>query len=142
MEENISGNLDQFRNEVNMYSEIDAQIKDIDNRIKPFLDRKKELTKQRMDLKKDICIFMDSNNLEKCALKDRENVLIYKKRKIQVPITKDVVKAELRRFFIGYDRRAFYNMNAEEQSELIYDFIYNNEPEYKYSEVLQNKVKK
>lgn len=137
----ISGNVQQFRIEATKFTEIDKRIKEITEAIKPLTEELRSLKKEKTSLKKDICDFMGKNNLEQCSLKDTNNMLIYRKRKTLIPITKELIKSELVRFFGSQskeEQQEFNKLDYEKKAELIFKYIYEDR-EYKYTEVLQNK---
>ena len=136
---NVEGNVDNFKEDVNMFTTIDSRIKEITERIKPLTEEMKQLKKNKIEVKKNICTFMEKNNLDRCALRDKSSTLIYKKRRTVIPITQSVIKDELKRYFVMSDQRKFNNLNAEEKAQKIFDFIYSDR-EYRFSDVLQNKI--
>ena len=138
MEGSVSGNVDYFKEEVNRFTTIDSRIKDITERIKPLTDELKELKRNKTEIKKEICTFMDRNNLEKCELREQGSTLVYRKRRTVIPITKDTIKEDLKRFFLNCDYREFQSLNVQEKADRIHDFIYK-EREYRYTDILQNK---
>ena len=138
---NINGDVDLFKNDVNKFTDIDNKIRELTERIKPLTVEIKELKKDKTEIKKDICSFMEKNNLDKCALRDKSSTLIYRKRRTMIPITQSVIKDELKRYFVRCNPREFNSLNAEEKAAKIYDFIYS-EREYRFTDILQNKINK
>jgi hypothetical protein len=141
---NIEGDIENFKEDVSQFTDIDKRIKSLTERIKPLTIEIRELKKNKSEVKNNICTFMDSNNLGKCELIDGTGSIIYRKRRTLIPITQDVILNELKRFFIsgyGSDMNAFDKLNSQQKGEKIFDFIYG-EREYRFSDVLQNKIKK
>jgi uncharacterized protein YdcH (DUF465 family) len=135
----LEGDVNRFKQEATKFQELDKRIKEITDAIRPLTDELRNLKKEKITLKKDICDFMAANSLEQCALKDSNSMLIYRKRKILVPVTKDVVLTDLQRFFGTKDMHKFNRLDYKAKADAIYKFIYEEEREYKFSDVLQNK---
>lgn len=136
----LQGNLQIFKTEATKFSELDKRIKEITDAIKPLTDELRSLKKEKMTLKRDICDFMEANSLEQCALKDTNSMLVYRKRRTLVPVTKEIIKSDLLMFFSTRDMKEFSKLDYKLKAEAIYKFIYEEEREYKYTEVLQNKI--
>ena len=137
----LTGNVNQFKAEATKFSELDKRIKEITDAIKPLTDELRTLKREKITLKRDICEFMAANSLEQCALKDTNNMLVYRRRKTLIPVTKDVILSDLRRFFgkqTPHEQKEFSKMNYEQKADAIYKYIYD-EREYRYTDVLQNK---
>ena len=134
----MEGNIDSFKTEVSEYTSIDNRIKDLTERIKPLTTEIKNLKTQKTNLKKNICEFMEHNNLNKCELREHSKVLTYSKRKTAIPVTKDTIKTELQKYFRTHDIRQFNSLSPDEKAESIHKFIYEDR-EYRYTNVLQTK---
>lgn len=132
----LRGDLNTFRTSVSQFSEIDKQIKDAESQIKPLREMVSVLKKQKGDLKQDICLYMDRNEIEKCNLPVGGSI-VYKKRKVVKPVTKEVIRDELQRFFCSGPGRAseFNGKTDMEKANELFNFIYENR-DYKFSEVL------
>jgi uncharacterized protein YdcH (DUF465 family) len=139
--EELEGDINSFRQDVSRFSIIDKRIKEAETQIKPLRETILELKKEKVELKKDICIYMDTNDIEKCNLPENEGSIVFKKRRSVVPINQQIIRDELKRFFCtgpGVGPR-FNSLTDIEKATEIYDFIYNNR-EYKTTDVL-TKVK-
>ncbi len=134
----ISGNIESFKVDVTTFSDIDNRIKELTEKLKPYALEIKELKAKRLELKQRVCQFMEKNNLEKCALKEKNSILLYKKRKVVIPITKETIKAELIRFFGTQSNREFNSLSPEEKAKRLFEYIWEDR-DYKYSETLLNK---
>lgn len=132
----LRGDIENFKNDVSRFSEIDKLIKDAESRIKPIREQISVLKKEKMDLKQEICIYMDNNDIEKCNLPG-DGAIVYKKRKTLVPVNQQVIREELKRFFItGPGKDNEFNSKTDiQKATAIFDFIYENR-EYKYTNVL------
>ena len=137
----LQGDINTFRNDVSQFSLIDKKIKEIETKIKPLRENILQLKKEKTNLKEDICIYMDTNDIERCNLPDNEGSIVFKKRKSVVPINQQIIRDELKRFFCnGPGREVRFNSLTDiEKATEIYDFIYNNR-EYKTTNIL-SKVK-
>jgi uncharacterized protein YdcH (DUF465 family) len=134
----ISGDLDSFKLDATTFSEIDNRIRELNEKLKPYTKELKELKMKKLELKKHICKFMEKNDLDKCALKEKNSVLLYQKRKVVIPLTREIIKNELVRFFGTYNVREFNGLTPEEKGNKIFEYIWEDR-DYKYSETLLNK---
>jgi hypothetical protein len=134
----ISGDLDSFKLDATTFSEIDNRIRELNEKLKPYTKELKELKMKKLELKKHICKFMEKNDLDKCALKEKNSVLLYQKRKVVIPLTREIIKNELVRFFGTYNVREFNGLTPEEKGKKIFEYIWEDR-DYKYSETLLNK---
>ena len=139
--EGVRGNRESFKKDLDKFREIDKKIKELNNRIDPLRKELRELNQKKLNHKQVICSFMDRNNIGKCEAPDNSSIVIYRKRKTIVPIKKDTIRDEIKRFFMTCNVREFNSLGADKKSEKIYDFIYKEDREYKYTDVLQNKIK-
>ena len=133
----LSGNLDVFKEHVSQFTDIDKQIKAEEAKIKPIRENISFLKKEKGILKGDICIYMNENDIEKCNLPDNNGSISFKRRKSVVPINKDVIKEDLKRYFcVGPGKESrFYNMTDIEKAKSIYSYIYEDR-EYRFIDVL------
>ena len=134
----ILGDIDSFKVDATTFSDIDNRIREINDQLKPYMQELKELKTKKLELKKHICTFMEKNDVDKCALKEKNSILLYKKRKVVVPITREIIKNELVRFFGTYNAREFNGLTPEEKAKKIFEYIWEDR-DYKYSETLLNK---
>lgn len=135
----LRGDLNIFRNEVSRFSDIDRRIKQAEEQIKPLRETIVSLKKEKTDLKNNICVYMGQNDIEKCNLPETVGggAIIYTKRKVIKPITKEVIRDELQRFFCsGPGRNSSFNSKTDiEKATEIYNYIYDNR-DYRFSEIL------
>lgn len=136
---NLNGDIQLFKSDATKFYELDKRIKEITDAIKPLTDELRSLKNEKSTLKREICNFMSNNSLEQCSLKDCNSLLVYRKRKILIPVTKDTIREDLKKFFITIDMNKFNKLDSNSKAEMIFKFIYEEEREYKFSEVLQNK---
>lgn len=137
---NVRGNIEEFRVNVNDFTDIENRIKELNEKIKPLADEIRKLKQKKIDLKNNICEFMEVNDWDQCALQEKNSILVHRKRRTMVSVTKEVIKNELCRFFLDpkYNAKEFALLGAEKKAEKLYDFIYG-EREYKYTNILQQK---
>ena len=135
----LRGDLNIFRNDVSRFSEIDRRIRQAEEQLKPLKETLTGLKKEKTDLKTNICVYMGENDIEKCNLPEGVGggSIMYKKRKVVKPVTKEVIRDELQRFFCsGPGREPLFNSKTDIQKATeVYDYIYENR-DYKFSEVL------
>lgn len=134
--EELRGDIEHFKTDVSRFSQIDDQIKEAEGKIKPIREQILNLKKEKNDLKHEICIYMDTNDIEKCNLPGNGSI-VFKKRKTLVPVNQQVIRDELKRYFVtgpGKDPE-FNNFTDIQKASSIFDFIYDNR-EYKYTNVL------
>jgi uncharacterized protein YdcH (DUF465 family) len=138
--EELSGDIETFKNDVSRFSAIHKQIQDAEARIKPIKETISELKKEKTELKSEICLYMDTNEIEKCNLPDNGSIT-FKKRKTVIPINKQTIRDDLRRYFCtGPGRDAQFNALSDVQkAESLYKYLYENR-EYKFSNVLTTKT--
>lgn len=133
----LEGDLNTFRQDVSRFSTIDKKIKETESKIKPLRETVTELKKEKNELKQDICIYMDTNDIEKCNLPENEGSIVFKKRKTVVPVNQQIIRDDLKRFFCTGPGIApdFNSLTDIQKATSVYDFIYNNR-EYKTTTVL------
>ena len=128
-------NLELFKNDITSFEQIDRQIDEVKREIAPLKEQLKQLTSLKKEAEQKIMHFMGNNNVEKCNC-DR-GTLIYKKTKTVVPMTKELIREELARFFASTTPSSedFLNSNARGKAEEVYRFLYS-ERTYKEKETL------
>lgn len=55
-----------FKQDVEQFSDIDTQIRELKKKMKPFQDKIKELNKQKKDKQDEVLAFMESNQIDIC----------------------------------------------------------------------------
>ena len=58
--------IEFFKKDVNVYSEIDKQIKELKTKMKPYQEKIKELTKQKKEKQDEVLAFMKTNEIDIC----------------------------------------------------------------------------
>ena len=134
----ILGDIESFKVDATTFSDIDNRIRELNEKLKPYTQELKELKTKKLELKKHICKFMEKNELDKCALKDKNSILLYQKRRVVIPITREIIKNELGRFFGTCNAKEFNGLTPEEKAKKIFEYIWEDR-DYKYSETLLNK---
>lgn len=134
----IRGNIESFRTDVEKFSYINNRIKELTDKLKPYMTELKELRAKKVELKKRVCHFMDKNDLDKCAIQDTNSVLMYQKRKVAIPLTREMIRNELIRFFGTCNNREFNALTPEQKGARIFEYIWEDR-DYKFSETLLNK---
>lgn len=139
MNDELKGDLSSFKTEVSRYNLIDKQIKENEAKLKPLKEVIIGLKREKTELKNNICIYMGENDIELCNLpvNDGGGAILYKRRKIIRPITREVIRDELQRFFCAGPGRSssFADKTDMQKATAVFDFIYDNR-EYKYSDIL------
>lgn len=118
--------LELFSNDINYYAQLEKQIIDIKNRIKPFQDKLKLLSIEKKDIEKQLCKTMENNDLTIAELPNSKGSLEYKVKNSVLPIKQSTVKDKITKFFeIGYGSELSFNsLDSEKKGEEIYNYIY------------------
>jgi len=134
--EELSGDIESFKNDVSKFSEIDEKIKEAEARIKPIKETISILKKEKAELKNEICIYMNTNDIEKCNLPDNGSI-VFKKRKTIVPINQQTIRDDLNRFFCTGpgNESGFKNLTDIQKATSVYNYIYENR-EYRFTNIL------
>lgn len=136
----IQGNVENFHNDVNLYSDLDKRISSLTTQILPLKKNLSELNKQKIQLKGGICKFMDVNNITTCSLQNEGGgVLQYQKRTRNLPITETFVRDKLLDFFTNPKNSNFSSFTPTEKAEKIYFYIYKEKRDKKTTDVLLTK---
>lgn len=110
-----------FKNDVTQFSELEAQIRDLKKKMKPFQDKIKELTKIKQDKQAEVLSFMETNELDMCNIDTASYEL--KSTKTTKQITKGDVYDRLYSYF-SEDVEKTSGMNPEEKAKFLHDYIY------------------
>ena len=110
-----------FKNDVTQFSELEAQIKDLKKKMKPFQDKIKELTKIKQDKQAEVLSFMETNELDMCNIDSASYEL--KSSKTTKQISKGDVYDRLYKYF-SEDTDKTHGMNSEEKAKFLHDYIY------------------
>ena len=122
--------LEKFKEDVTEYDIIDKQIKENELRIKPIKEKIASLKKEKKEIKKEICVFMNSNKFDKCNLPDNKGSLTYKAWESLIPVSKATIEEDLKRYFCvgpGNDVREFNKKTNTEKGESIHHYLYDKE---------------
>jgi len=125
-----------FKADVEKYSEIDVQIKEIKRQMKPFQDKLKELTKQKQDKESEVLNFMKTNELDVCNT-DQASFEV-KNTKVTKPITKGDVYDRILKFF-NEEFKKVSSKDNEEISKTLHNYIYVDGREKEEKQVLKSK---
>jgi len=135
----LKGDLDSFKNDVIRFNSIDEQIKVAEAKIKPIRENILSLKKEKLELKNEICIYMDDNEFDQCDLPNNGSIT-FKKKKTIIPVSKQSIREDLNRFFcVGPGKESSFSSKTDIQKATdIYDFLYNNR-DYKLTNTLTTK---
>jgi hypothetical protein len=126
--------VEHFKCDVRRFDSIDVEIKGINNKIKPLQEKLKELKKSRKDLESNICSFMETNEIAECKL--QEGALVFKESKNVIPLSKDLIKHNIIKFFNDEIDDNFKKLSADDKGELLFKFVYENR-DYKENRTLK-----
>tara|TARA_B110000444_G_C18852056_1_gene606683 strand:- start:7358 stop:7768 length:411 start_codon:yes stop_codon:yes gene_type:complete len=110
-----------FKNDVTEFSNIEKQINDLKNKIKPYQDKIKELTKIKQNKKDDVLNFMDSNKLDMCNTDNASYEM--KESKSTKTISKADVYDRMYKFF-SEEQDNVKNMTADDKAKYLHNFVY------------------
>lgn len=116
--------VEHFKCDVRRFDTLDIEIKNINNQIKPLQDRLKELKKTKKDLETNICSFMQTNEIAECKL--QEGALVFKESKNVLPLSKDLIKQNIIKFFNEEINENFKKLSGDEKGEMLFKFVYEN----------------
>tara|TARA_B110000971_G_scaffold209749_1_gene236228 strand:- start:6222 stop:6644 length:423 start_codon:yes stop_codon:yes gene_type:complete len=114
--------IEFFKKDVGDYTEIDTQIKDLKRKLKPIQDKIKELTQKKKNKQEEVLNFMSSNNLDVCHVGD-DSKLELKNTSVSKPITKGDVYDRIYKYF-SEEVEKTKDMNTQEKSKFLHDYIY------------------
>ena len=126
--------MDHFKCEVRRFDTIDTEIKNINEKMKPLQNRLKELKQTKKTLENNICSFMETNEIAECKLS--EGALLFKESKNVIPLSKDLIKENIIKFFENNYNDEFKKSSVEEKAERLFKFVYENR-EYKENKILK-----
>jgi hypothetical protein len=110
-----------FKNDVTEFSNIEKQINDLKNKIKPYQDKIKELTKIKQAKKDDVLNFMDSNKLDMCNTDNASYEM--KESKSTKTISKADVYDRMYKFF-SEEQDNVKNMTVDDKAKYLHNFVY------------------
>ena len=113
--------LQFFKADVEKFSNIEKQIKDLKDKMKPFQDKIKELTKIKQAKKDDVLNFMDSNKLDMCNTDNASYEM--KESKSTKTISKGDVYDRMYKFF-SEEERAIKDMTVDDKARYLHNFVY------------------
>ena len=117
--------VDHFKMEVRRFDNIDTEIKKLNDSIKPLNAKLKELKDTKKDLQKNICSFMQTNEIDECKL--AEGALLFKETKNVVPLNKKTIHENILKFVTEETVKDEYKKSSnEKKADLIFSFIYEN----------------
>jgi len=126
-----------FKNDVEKYSDIEKQIKEVKGKIKPLQDKLKELNKIKKEKETEVLQFMNTNELDVCNTDD--NVFEVKKSNVTKPITKGDIYDRILAFFNEEFRKFSSSGDKEEIAKALHDYIYVENREKELKQVLKSK---
>lgn len=126
--------IDHFKCEVRRFDNIDYEIKELNEKMKPIQLRLKELRSTKKELEGTICSFMQTNEIAECKLAD--GALLYKESKNIIPLSKAGIKENIIKFFKEIASDEFKKQSAEDKAETLFKFVYENR-EYKQNNTLK-----
>lgn len=141
-EHDLSGDVDDFRKQVIEYNKIEEEIKNLESTIKPVRQQILKLKKEKTKMKKTICVYMNTNEVEKCDLKGK-GTLVYKQRLKAAPMNKQTIRDQLCRYFCTDfgSKPEFNELTDIQKATSVFDYIYT-ERDNTYVEVLRHNKKK
>tara|TARA_B100000902_G_scaffold382607_1_gene420447 strand:- start:197 stop:607 length:411 start_codon:yes stop_codon:yes gene_type:complete len=110
-----------FKNDVMKFSNIEKEIKECKAKMKPYQDKIKELNKLKESKKEDVINFMDCNKLDMCNTDEASYEM--KETKSTKTVTKGDAYDRIYKFFSD-DFDNIKNMNLEEKSKYLHNYIY------------------
>jgi hypothetical protein len=110
-----------FKNDVTEFSNIERQITELKNKIKPYQDKIKELTKIKQTKKDDVLNFMDSNKLDMCNTDNASYEM--KESKSTKTISKADVYDRMYKFF-SEEQDNVKNMTVDDKAKYLHNFVY------------------
>jgi len=116
--------VEHFKCDVRRYDAIDSQIAEINKSIKPLSLKIKELKENKTQLQKNICDYMETNEIGECKLST--GALLFKETKNVVPLSKDTIKKNIFEFFEKNNNDDYNNSSNEIKSEMIFSYVYEN----------------
>lgn len=110
-----------FKKDVEDFSDIDKQIKELKNKIKPIQEKIKELTQKKKAKQEEVMDFMTSNGLDVCN--SGNTSLEVKNSTSTKSVTKGDAYDRIYKFF-SEDNEKIAGMNVEEKAKFLHNYIY------------------
>ena len=129
--------IEFFKNDVSLFSEIDKQIKELKKQMKPFQEKIRELTKEKKQKQEEVLTFMESNEIDICNTDSASFEL--KDSKSTKQITKGDVYDRIYKYISEDKVSEVKSSPAEEKAKHLHDFIYIEGREVNVSKTLKAK---
>jgi TolA-binding protein len=129
--------IEFFKNDVSLFSEIDKQIKELKKQMKPFQEKIRELTKQKKQKQEEVLTFMESNEIDICNTDSASFEL--KDTKTTKQVTKGDVYDRIYKYISEDKGSEVKSSPAEEKAKHLHDFIYIEGREVNVSKTLKAK---
>tara|TARA_B100000035_G_scaffold313904_2_gene328714 strand:- start:5269 stop:5685 length:417 start_codon:yes stop_codon:yes gene_type:complete len=126
-----------FKNDVNKFSEIESQIRELKKKIKPYQDKIKELNQIKQQKQTEVLSFMEANDLDMCNVDSASYEL--KNRSTTKQLTKGDVYDRIYKYF-SEDTDKTRGMDVQEKAKFLHDYIYLEGREKKNSKTLVSKI--
>lgn len=127
--------VDIFKFDVRKYNNIELEIKQISQQIKPYNEKLKLLKIDKKTLESKICIYMNENNIDQCKLEDSS--LVHNGKKNIIPLKKNNIKENIIKFFDNNFDDKFIKLNNLEKAELLFNYIYKENRDYIEKSILK-----
>jgi hypothetical protein len=127
------GILENFRDEITEYHQIEKTLKKLKNELEPIHKRIVSLKQRKQEIKKSICSFMNFNNVDICNMpKEIDDTVAFKYSQSQalVPLTHEHIKNGISKFFEEglHNSEEFRVMKPSEKGAHLFDYIKQNRP--------------
>lgn len=135
--------LELFKTDVVYYTQIEKQINEIKNAIKPLKEKLKKLTNEKKEIEVQLSNTMKNNDLYEIELPDNKGMIEYKVTNSIVPIKQDDIKIKLIDFFKDGpgSELAFNSLTPDIKGLNVYNYIYSKENRDKIKkEILKSKI--
>lgn len=118
--------IDKFATDVDYYTQIDKQIKDIKNAMKPMREKLKKLTTEKKEIEVQLCNTLKKNELNEVELPGNKGLIEFKVTNSVTPIKQDDIKVKLIDFFESGkgSELSFNSLSPEKKGIEVYNFIY------------------
>jgi hypothetical protein len=119
-------NLDVFITDIEYYTQIEKQIIEVKNLLKPLREKLKKLTNEKKEIELQLSNTMKKNELFEIELPDKKGIIEYKAKNSLVPIKQDDIKIKMIDFFENGkgSELSFNSLNPEQKGTELYNFIY------------------
>ena len=125
-----------FKNDVEQFSDIDSQIKELKKKMKPFQDRIKELTKQKKEKQDEVLAFMETNEIDICNTDNSSYEL--KNTKSTKQLTKGDIYDKIYKY-ISEKKVSDAGPTDEDKAKHLHDYIYIEGREVTVNKTLKSK---